>query len=68
MSPFPESAGSASSLMGALSFGIGAVLGAILGWLFDGSARPMASATALGGAAAWLAMTLLWKRRSQAHG
>ncbi len=68
MSPFPESAGSASSLMGALSFGIGAVLGAVLGWLFDGSARPMASATALGGAAAWLAMTLLWKRRAQAHG
>jgi DHA1 family bicyclomycin/chloramphenicol resistance-like MFS transporter len=68
LSPFPESAGSASSLMGALTFGIGALLGAVLGWLFDGSARPMASATALGGAAAWLAMALLPGARAQPHG
>ena len=68
LSPFRENAGSASSLMGALTFGAGALLGAILGWLFDGSARPMASATALGGAAAWLAMGLLPQRRAEAHG
>lgn len=68
LSPFPERAGSASSLMGALSFGIGAVLGAVLGWLFDGSARPMATATAIGGAAAWLATALLPGPRAAVHG
>jgi len=68
LSPFRDSAGSASSLMGALAFGIGAVLGAVLGSLFDGSARPMASATALGGAAAWLAMALLPKQQVQSDG
>lgn len=68
LSPFPESSGSASSLMGALAFGIGALLGAVLGLMFDGSARPMASATALGGVAAWLALALLPGARAQAHG
>jgi DHA1 family bicyclomycin/chloramphenicol resistance-like MFS transporter len=59
LQPFPERAGSASSLMGAVTFGIGALLGALLGWSFDGSARPLASAAALGGAASWLALGLL---------
>ena len=68
LSPFPESAGSASSLMGAVAFGIGALLGALLGWAFDGSARPMASVAALGGACAWLALRLLPAQGAQAHG
>ncbi|TAK45573.1 MAG: Bcr/CflA family efflux MFS transporter [Betaproteobacteria bacterium] len=68
LQPFPERAGSASSLMGALAFGIGALLGAVLGWSFDGSARPMASAAALGGAAAWLAIGLLPPQAAPAHG
>ncbi|TAK45842.1 MAG: Bcr/CflA family efflux MFS transporter [Betaproteobacteria bacterium] len=68
LQPFPERAGSASSLMGALAFGVGALLGAVLGWSFDGSARPMASAAALGGAAAWLAIGLLPPQTAQAHG
>jgi DHA1 family bicyclomycin/chloramphenicol resistance-like MFS transporter len=68
LSPFPESSGSASSLIGALAFGIGALLSAVLGLMFDGSARPMASATALGGVAAWLALALLPGPRAQAHG
>lgn len=68
LSPFPENAGSASSLMGAITFGLGAVLGALLGWSFDGSARSMASAVALGGGAAWLAMALVPAPGAQAHG
>jgi DHA1 family bicyclomycin/chloramphenicol resistance-like MFS transporter len=67
LSPFPQSAGSASSLMGALAFALGSALGAGLGWSFDGSARPMASAIALSAAAAWSATHLL-APRSRAHG
>jgi DHA1 family bicyclomycin/chloramphenicol resistance-like MFS transporter len=59
LTPFPRNAGSASSLMGAATFAIGALLGALLGWLFDGSARPLASAAALGAAAGWMALALL---------
>jgi len=66
LSPFPRIAGSASSLMGSISFAIGAGLGAALGWLFDGSARPMATAIAMSATGAWLAMKLL--RRGHAHG
>jgi hypothetical protein len=40
--------------MGAASFAVGAVLSAVLGVLFDGSARAMASAAALGGLGAFL--------------
>jgi DHA1 family bicyclomycin/chloramphenicol resistance-like MFS transporter len=54
LTPFPKSAGAASSLMGAASFAVGAVLSAVLGVLFDGSARAMASAAALGGLGAFL--------------
>ena len=66
LSPFPRIAGSASSLMGSVSFAIGAGLGAVLGSLFDGSARPMASAIAISATGAWLAMKLL--PRKSAHG
>lgn len=68
LQPFPESAGSASSLMGAITFAIGALLGALLGWAFDGSARPLASAAALGGAASWLALGLLPAAGAELHG
>lgn len=68
LQPFPESAGSASSLMGAITFAIGALLGALLGWAFDGSARPLASAAALGGAASWLALGLLPAGSTEPHG
>jgi DHA1 family bicyclomycin/chloramphenicol resistance-like MFS transporter len=49
LSPFPRTAGAASSLVGALTYISGAFLSALLGALFDGSARPMASAAALAG-------------------
>ena len=49
LSPFPQAAGSASSLIGAIGFTAGALLSILLGTLFDGTPRPMASAAALAG-------------------
>jgi DHA1 family bicyclomycin/chloramphenicol resistance-like MFS transporter len=54
LSPFPRSAGAASSLMGASQFAAGALVSSALGALFDGSARPMASTAALAGVGAFL--------------
>jgi DHA1 family bicyclomycin/chloramphenicol resistance-like MFS transporter len=51
LSPFPHAAGSASSLIGAIGFTAGALLSMLLGALFDGTPRPMASAAALAAAA-----------------
>lgn len=52
LTPFPQAAGSASSLIGATGFGLGALLSMALGAAFDDTARPMATAAALAGAAA----------------
>ena len=54
LTPFPAAAGSASSLMGAIGFGAGALVSTALGAAFDGSARPMASVAAVAGLAAVL--------------
>jgi MFS transporter, DHA1 family, multidrug resistance protein len=54
LQPFPRTAGAASSLMGATQFAVGAVVSAVLGALFDGSARPMATAAAAAGLGAFL--------------
>lgn len=59
LSPFPGSAGAASSLMGAVAFAIGAVVSTVLGLAFDGTARPMASAAAFAGAAAFVTHRML---------
>ena len=53
LTPFPAAAGSASSLMGAIGFAAGALVSTLLGALFDGTARPMASTAALAGIAAF---------------
>ena len=58
LSPFPQSAGAASSLIGAIGFVIAALLSTLLGALFDGTARPMASVAALAGVGA-----LVFERR-----
>ena len=47
LSPFPQSAGAAASLIGSLGFVAGAILSTLLGGLFDGTARPMASVAAI---------------------
>jgi DHA1 family bicyclomycin/chloramphenicol resistance-like MFS transporter len=54
LQPFPRTAGAASSLMGATQFAVGAVVSSALGALFDGSARPMATAAAAAGLGAYL--------------
>jgi len=54
LQPFPRTAGSASSLMGATQFFVGAAVSSALGTLFDGSARPMATVAAAGGVCAFL--------------
>jgi DHA1 family bicyclomycin/chloramphenicol resistance-like MFS transporter len=53
LSPFPKAAGAASSLIGAIGFTAGAALSTLLGALFDGTARPMGTAAALAGLAAF---------------
>lgn len=59
LSPFPQSAGAASSLLGACAFVMGASVGIVLGALYDGSARPMTAALALAGLGALLAERFL---------
>ena len=54
LSPFPHSAGAASSVMGASQFAVGALVSTLLGLLFEGTARPLTSAAALGGVCAFL--------------
>ncbi len=58
LTPFPQSAGSASSLIGAIGFTAGAIISAALGAAFDGTARPMAAVAALAGIGA-----LVFERR-----
>ena len=58
LSPFPQAAGAASSLIGAIGFIVAALLSTLLGALFDGTARPMASVAALAGVGA-----LIFERR-----
>jgi DHA1 family bicyclomycin/chloramphenicol resistance-like MFS transporter len=42
LEPFPHIAGAASALIGAIRFGAGALVGALVGFLHDGTALPMA--------------------------
>jgi DHA1 family bicyclomycin/chloramphenicol resistance-like MFS transporter len=58
LSPFPHAAGAASSLIGAIGFIVAALLSTLLGALFDGTSRPMASVAALAGVGA-----LVFERR-----
>ena len=53
LTPFPAAAGSASSLMGAIGFAAGALVSTLLGAVFDGTARPMATAAAVAGIGAF---------------
>ena len=62
LSPFPQMAGAASSLLGALPFGLGALLSAGLGLAFDGTTRPMALAIAASGIVVFLAERLYFRK------
>ena len=59
LTPFPSAAGSASSLMGAIGFSAGALVSTLLGAVFDGSARPMATTAAAAGICAFLVHRIL---------
>lgn len=66
LSPFPHMAGAASSLLGALPFGLGALVSALLASAFDGSVRPMALAICAFGLLAFVAERLLFRKAN--HG
>lgn len=66
LSPFPQMAGVASSLLGALPFGAGALVSAGLAAAFDGTTRPMALAIALFGFLAFIAEKYSFRKSS--HG
>ena len=60
LTPFPQMAGAASSLLGVLPFALGALVSAALGAAFDGTARPLALAVAVAGAAVFASERLLF--------
>jgi MFS transporter, DHA1 family, multidrug resistance protein len=62
MALFPHRAGAASALAGALQFGMGALSGAVVGWLADGTPGPMGAVMAASVAIA-LALNLALVRR-----
>jgi DHA1 family bicyclomycin/chloramphenicol resistance-like MFS transporter len=64
LTPFPASAGAASSIIGALGFTVGALISTVLGAAYDGTARPMASVAALAGVGAFLCERLLLRGRA----
>jgi DHA1 family bicyclomycin/chloramphenicol resistance-like MFS transporter len=46
---YPHMAGTASSLMGVMQFGLGAAFGAVVGQTFDGTIAPMTTAMGIAG-------------------
>lgn len=62
MAPYARMAGSASALMGAIQFGLGAVAGSLIGVFFNGTALPMAAIIALCGVGGFVALQLLVTR------
>ncbi len=68
MSPFPERAGAASSLLGFIQQTVAALCGAVVGWLLGQTAWPLALAVAAMGVATlllWLATRKLRAARSR---
>jgi DHA1 family bicyclomycin/chloramphenicol resistance-like MFS transporter len=61
---YPHMAGTASSLMGMMQFGIGAVFGAIVGQTLDGTIAPMTTAMGIAGILCFVSNWLLVGRRS----
>lgn len=59
---YPHMAGTASSLMGVMQFGLGALFGAIVGQTFDGTIAPMTTALGIAGILCLLSNRLLVRR------
>jgi len=60
---YPHMAGTASSLMGMMTFGMGAGFGAIVGQTFDGTIAPMTTAMGVAGILCLLSHRLLVRER-----
>jgi MFS transporter, DHA1 family, multidrug resistance protein len=60
---YPHMAGTASSLMGVMQFGLGALFGALVGQAFDGTIVPMTMAMGVAGAMCFLSNRVLVGRR-----
>jgi DHA1 family bicyclomycin/chloramphenicol resistance-like MFS transporter len=60
---YPHMAGTASSLMGVMQFGIGALFGAAVGQTYDGTIGPMTVAMGLAGILCFTANRLLVPRQ-----
>jgi DHA1 family bicyclomycin/chloramphenicol resistance-like MFS transporter len=56
---YPHMAGTASSLVGVLQFGTGAVFGAVVGQTFSGTIAPMTTAMGIAGVLCLLSNRLL---------
>ena len=59
---YPHMAGTASSLMGVMQFGIGAIFGAIVGQTLDGTIAPMTTAMGIAGVLCLVSHRLLARR------
>ena len=59
---YPHMAGTASSLMGVMQFGIGALFGAAVGQTLEGTIAPMTTAMGIAGALCLLSHRLLVRR------
>ena len=62
MAPYARQAGSASAMLGAIQFGLGATASALVGLLFNGTAVPMAATIALCGVGSFIVLQLLVMR------
>ena len=62
MAPYARQAGSASAMLGAVQFGLGATASALVGLLFNGTAVPMAATIALCGVGSFVVLQLLVMR------
>ncbi len=62
MAPYARQAGSASAMLGAIQFGLGATASALVGLLFNGTALPMAFTIALCGVGSFIVLQLLVMR------
>jgi DHA1 family bicyclomycin/chloramphenicol resistance-like MFS transporter len=60
---YPHMAGTASSLMGVMQFGVGALFGAIVGQAFAGTIVPMTTAMGIAGVLCFASNRLLVGRR-----
>ena len=66
LTPYPDIAGSAASLMSFIQFVTAASVALVVGFAWDGTARPMASAIGAAGALAFVAFRLLVQREPAA--